>query len=84
MDQKNNPLEQQALSEEQLKQVAGGVGEGTYPQLVYPNDCIGCGVCVEYCWQGAITLANDLPSFNYDLCTSCLACVNNCPTCAIE
>ena len=41
--------------------------------------CIACGVCAKVCPHGAITMKDNLPSFDYAKCTGCLTCVAKCP-----
>ena len=42
--------------------------------------CIGLGTCASVCPFGAISMGeNELPEINYDICTGCMICVNNCP-----
>jgi dissimilatory sulfite reductase (desulfoviridin) alpha/beta subunit len=50
------------------------------PELA--NDaCIGCGLCLKSCSDGAITMGDDkLPRLDADLCTWCGDCVKICPT----
>lgn len=45
--------------------------------IVDKEKCIGCGVCVENCPFGAITVEDGLAVVN-DSCTLCGACVENC------
>ncbi len=41
--------------------------------------CIGCSLCAKACEYGAITMVNDLPIFDYEKCTGCMACAQKCP-----
>lgn len=41
--------------------------------------CTGCTLCSKVCPVNAITMENNLPTFNYDLCTSCGICEEKCP-----
>jgi NAD-dependent dihydropyrimidine dehydrogenase PreA subunit len=47
------------------------------------NLCSGCGLCVDECQQGALTIGAVAASIDEDLCTSCGRCVEVCPTEAI-
>jgi len=50
----------------------------------YTSDkCNGCGKCGLNCPLNNIELVNKVPKWN-DNCTHCLACINYCPTSAIE
>lgn len=52
--------------------------------IIEVNQCNGCGVCVEVCPQGAISLAEGTAQVDSSLCTGCQACVAACPTGAIK
>ncbi len=41
--------------------------------------CIGCTLCAKKCPNGAITMVNNLPVFDYSKCTGCKVCVSACP-----
>ncbi len=40
--------------------------------------CIGCGVCVEVCFQEALSIIDGQVSVNPDLCEECGVCVSIC------
>ena len=42
--------------------------------------CIACKKCEKACTAGAIVVENNLAKIDYELCTSCGACVEGCPS----
>ena len=46
--------------------------------------CIGCGLCAKNCPMGAITMVDNLPIINYELCNGCKTCVAKCPRKSIK
>ncbi len=46
--------------------------------------CISCGLCAEICTSGCIELAGGRPVWKQDICNMCLACLNRCPSQAIQ
>lgn len=49
-----------------------------------PEKCMGCGLCVEICPVGAISLENGSAVVDEGACTACGLCVAQCPNGAIS
>lgn len=49
----------------------------TGPKIV--GECIGCGTCVNVCYEKALSLKNGKVHIDYDNCFGCCACVDACP-----
>lgn len=45
--------------------------------------CTGCSTCQKICPAGNIAMNNNKPKFNHR-CEHCLACIHNCPMCAVD
>jgi len=52
---------------------------GRIRPLRTPGLCTGCGTCVEYCKQCAITLKNGVSVLDESKCVQCGICVHSCP-----
>ena len=54
---------------------------------VVTDKCIGCGTCVLFCPEGAISIKNvngkKRAVIDYDHCKGCLVCMAECPQKAI-
>jgi ferredoxin len=46
--------------------------------------CIGCGVCVDECYPGAISMQADVASLDEEACIRCGVCHDVCPEEAIR
>ncbi|MDL2261457.1 4Fe-4S binding protein [Methanimicrococcus sp. OttesenSCG-928-J09] len=52
--------------------------------MVNVSECTGCGICVDDCPSGAISLNDDGVSvIDKATCTECGACIDACPAEAI-
>ena len=47
------------------------------------NLCIGCGLCVDSCYCGAISLVWDHAEIDHNRCNFCGLCLDACPQRAI-
>jgi ferredoxin len=52
--------------------------------IVNKEECLGCGICVESCSKGAITMEGDKAVINQALCKQCGECRDICGAQAIE
>lgn len=52
--------------------------------VVNKDDCVGCGLCVDICTNGAIKMGDSLAIIDPDTCIDCEACVSECPNSAIS
>jgi len=55
-----------------------------YLSRVDELNCVGCGLCADYCQFGAISLADDTAQINEAFCMGCGVCVDKCPQEAIS
>lgn len=46
--------------------------------------CTGCGVCVDMCPAGAISIRDDAAYVDEEMCTACGICEDECPVGAIR
>ena len=46
--------------------------------------CPSCGDCLHVCPQGCIHLEDKRPVWDYSRCANCMACIQACPTKAIQ
>ncbi len=53
--------------------------KGALAKAKCKDACIGCKKCEKTCPAGAITVADNLASIDYDKCTSCGECAKACP-----
>ncbi|MDR2855788.1 MAG: 4Fe-4S binding protein [Methanomicrobiales archaeon] len=52
---------------------------GVVTPIREPGTCTGCGTCVQYCHENAISIKNGTIRLNTDLCSHCGMCIFSCP-----
>jgi len=60
------------------------VNQSRYQAALDPEECIGCGTCIEKCQFNAITLVGEKAEINLENCWGCGNCAVNCPQTAIS
>lgn len=77
----NNMINENAVKKEQYykKSTQNTI---TLP-VVDAQKCTGCGICVDACKRGAISLVNGIAHIAPELCINCRLCVRKCPVSAI-
>ncbi|MEA3221913.1 MAG: NifB/NifX family molybdenum-iron cluster-binding protein [Thermodesulfobacteriota bacterium] len=73
--------DQKAQLEKQIKDVQESKASGVVAE-VDAGMCSGCGICVDACPVGAITM-NDVAIVNKEICNGCGICEQECPVDAI-
>jgi len=54
-----------------------------YYAEVNPDECVGCGTCIDLCPMNALSLEEDISTVNLKRCIGCGNCVAKCPSDAI-
>jgi ferredoxin/flavodoxin len=54
------------------------------PFTVDRTACVGCGTCARLCPTRTVTIEDGAPRWDGERCTLCLACLQRCPTFAID
>jgi len=68
-----------------LKAEENDVGIKGGMDVTYKADaCIGCGVCIKACRQGALSMVDGKVVLDESKCNKCARCVKSCPTDAWE
>jgi len=50
-----------------------------YVSRIDAEQCLGCGLCIEYCQFGALSMSDAAAAVDADLCMGCGVCVSQCP-----
>jgi len=59
--------------------------QNAHPEIMLLDiKCIKCGICVDVCPVGAITIADNIRVIDRNKCNLCMKCAESCPTGAIE
>jgi NAD-dependent dihydropyrimidine dehydrogenase PreA subunit len=61
-----------------------GAVKSNYFARVDPEECVGCGTCVERCQMEAIEVPEDKSVIDLNRCIGCGLCVTTCPQEALK
>jgi len=56
------------------------VAQANYFAVIDPDECVGCGICVERCQVDAISEKDDVAVVDKERCIGCGLCVTGCPS----
>ena len=56
----------------------------TFPLYRVTDGCKSCGLCTLVCPKGCVRLEAGRPIYDYTRCANCMACIQACPTKAIQ
>lgn len=59
--------------------IANSVASANYYAVIDPNQCVGCGACLERCQVHAITAQDGIAVVAQERCIGCGLCVTGCP-----
>jgi len=74
--------EQLAALNERMGQIGQDATTSRLVAVVDADQCTGCGLCIQVCPAGAITV-NAMATIDVGRCTACGQCVAECPQGAI-
>ncbi len=81
-------FKEEYLAHIEERRCPAGVCDAFFKGYRVTEDCVGCGLCVQECPNGAITLVGEAASsqavINAGACVQCGACLEACPTLAIK
>jgi len=83
----NQQNKQVILSEEDRNGQSVGKIKKPAASLEFPSidsaKCVACGICVDYCPRGALSIQNGTAVLASEKCINCRICVKKCPEGAI-
>ncbi len=59
--------------------IESSVARSSYYAVIDPDECQGCGICIERCQVHAISEQGEVPVVSREHCIGCGLCVTGCP-----
>lgn len=59
--------------------IENSVAAANYYAVIDPDECVGCGICIERCQVNAISEEGGVSVVNREQCIGCGLCVTGCP-----